>query len=227
MKGLIVSATPFELAPLRTYLETHFQESAPGRFTRQQVQVDLLITGVGLPLAAFALGHHLSGNTYDLAVQLGVAGSFERQWPLGTLVQVQSECFADLGVEEADGYFTAATQMGLIAPDQWPFREGRLWQPNPPFSNQLPTAHSISVNTVSGTQPTINARRMHFPEAQIESMEGAAFFYACLLREQAMLQIRSLSNYVTPRNRDHWELSKAIQSLNTFARGMVESWLEV
>ena len=45
-------------------------------------------------------------------------------------------------------------------------------------------------------------------------MEGAAFFLACLLSEVPFLEIRSISNFVEPRNREAWDLPLAIDNLN-------------
>jgi len=45
-------------------------------------------------------------------------------------------------------------------------------------------------------------------------MEGAAFFYVCQLQKIPHIQIRSISNYVEPRNRANWNISLAIKNLN-------------
>jgi nucleoside phosphorylase len=52
---------------------------------------------------------------------------------------------------------------------------------------------------------------------QVESMEGAAFFYACKQMDVPCIQIRVVSNYVEKRNRDNWNIGLAIKNLNTFA----------
>jgi futalosine hydrolase len=52
---------------------------------------------------------------------------------------------------------------------------------------------------------------------QIESMEGAAFFYACRQAGVPCMQIRAVSNYVEKRNRDNWQIGLAVKNLNTFA----------
>ena len=49
---------------------------------------------------------------------------------------------------------------------------------------------------------------------QIESMEGAAFFYACKIARIPCLQIRSISNYVERRNKASWDILLAIKTLN-------------
>jgi len=45
-------------------------------------------------------------------------------------------------------------------------------------------------------------------------MEGAAVFYACKRENIDCLQIRSVSNYVEPRNKENWQIGLAIRNLN-------------
>ncbi|RYY32368.1 MAG: futalosine hydrolase, partial [Sphingobacteriaceae bacterium] len=52
---------------------------------------------------------------------------------------------------------------------------------------------------------------------QLESMEGAAFFYACRQMDLPCVQIRAVSNYIEKRNRDAWKIGLAVKNLNTFA----------
>jgi futalosine hydrolase len=47
----------------------------------------------------------------------------------------------------------------------------------------------------------------------VESMEGGAFFYACLSAEVPFLEIRAVSNLVEPRNRDAWDIPLATKNL--------------
>ena len=60
-------------------------------------------------------------------------------------------------------------------------------------------------------------------DPQLESMEGAAVFYACRQAGVACLQIRSVSNYVEKRNRDAWKIGLAVKNLNTFAESLLRS----
>jgi futalosine hydrolase len=50
--------------------------------------------------------------------------------------------------------------------------------------------------------------------ADLESMEGAAFFYACLSDGVPFAEIRSVSNYVAERDKSHWNVPLAIQNLD-------------
>ncbi len=101
-----------------------------------------------------------------------------------------------------------------MEPDHPPFKTGRLW--NNPHAERafLPKVHGLTVNKVHGEAASIKAVTQKYPFAQVETMEGAAFFYAALHEDLKFLQIRAISNYVEPRNRDNWELEMAITNLN-------------
>lgn len=223
MKLLLTAATPFEIAPLRQYLDQHFIKMADAHYQKGDVQISLLITGVGLPLTAYALGRALPTDQWNLAINAGVAGALHRSLQLGEVVQVVSERFADLGVQEADGRFTDAHQLGLIAADQPPFEDGILYNRGGGQYHFLKSVAGLSVNTVHGEEASITAFKARYPDVAVESMEGAAFFYACLSHGLPFLQIRSISNYVEARNKDNWELPLAIERLNAVLVELVEA----
>jgi futalosine hydrolase len=221
MKILIAAATPFEIGPLQQHLEQHFVPSGPSQYQRGPTEVSVLITGVGLPLMAYAMGRVLGAKEFGLAINAGIAGAFQPHWEIGQVVQVVSERFADLGVQEADGRFTDVHELELIGPEQSPFTQGRLLNPRAEGASFLPQAHGLSVNKVHGYPPDIAAIRQKYPDADVESMEGAAFFYACLLENIPFLEIRAISNRVEARNRANWDLPLAIGRLNEVLVEMV------
>ena len=57
------------------------------------------------------------------------------------------------------------------------------------------------------------ARVVELFRPQVESMEGAAFMYACLIHQVPFAQIRAVSNVVEKRNRAAWKMAEAIQRL--------------
>lgn len=77
----------------------------------------------------------------------------------------------------------------------------------------LPPVSGITVNTVHGNSDSIKkvVRRFH---PDIETMEGAAFFYACSQQKIPCLQIRAVSNYVAMRNKSAWNIPLAVKNLN-------------
>ena len=160
---------------------------------------------------AFALGKHLATNQYDLAINLGVAGAFDRNIELGEVVEITEDTFAELGAEDGDEF---------IPIDKLGFGKG-TYSASANLSDfagsvNLKAASAITVNTVNGNEASIKkiTERLN---PQIESMEGAAFFYACNKMNVPCIQIRSVSNYVEKRNHDNWKIGPAIKNLNTFA----------
>ena len=223
MNLLLVSATPFEIAPTLHFLETGFNTSGPGVYQNDDLHITTLITGVGSIATAWHLALHLSGGPVDWAWNAGIAGAFDRSFSLGDVVQVVSEQFGDLGIEEADGRFTDLFKLGLNDPNSPPFITGKLHNPVAAQSNFLPTVHGLTVNRVHGSEASIEAARRSFPDVQVETMEGAAFFYGCLLANIPFAEIRGVSNYVEPRNRDNWKLETAIENLNRVLIDMIQS----
>jgi len=214
MNILLVAATPFEIAPTISFLESEFRTVSDFVFQKSILSVQLVMTGVGAPATSWRLGRALAAGTVDWVINAGVAGAFDRSLEPGTVVQIASERFGDLGVEEADGRFTDLFELGLISLNQPPFVNGIL---NNPASGQapfLPAVKGLTVNRVHGTAASIKAVLEKYPEVQIETMESAAVFYGCLLANVPFVGLRSISNYVEPRNRDAWELGLAIEQLN-------------
>src|SRR6185312_15552260 len=206
MRVLVVAATESEVRSLKSEVGSRKLD-----FGLKTLDLELLITGVGMVATAFSLGRHLAANQYDLAVNLGITGSFDRGLALGEVVEFTEDTFAVLGAEDGDEFVTIDT-LG--------FGMG-MYQPSAKFSDfagsaKLKTASAITVNTVNGNEASIKkiAERLN---PQTESMEGAAFFYACNQMNVPCIQIRAVSNYVERRNRDNWKIGPAIKNLNTFA----------
>ena len=186
--------------------------------TAGDASYSLLITGVGMVATSFALGKELATNEYDLAINLGIAGSFDRSILLGEVVEVVDDNLAELGAEDADA-FLPISLMGL---GESSFKASEnianIFKGSKSANKykNLKQVKSISVNTVHGDEESIQrvTKRLN---PQLESMEGAAFFYACQQAGVPCIQIRAVSNYVEKRNRDNWRIGLAVKNLDTFA----------
>ena len=222
MKICIVSATQMEVQPLLEALKNNFTEYQPYHFIKGEKEVDLLITGVGAVQTVYSLTKYLQHVPPDLCIQAGIAGAYSTELTIGTVCSVIEEIFADLGAEDQEGQFIDAFQLGLIHADQPPFHNKRLLNPGAAEMSFLPKAKSISSNLASGTQETID-KQMNRYQPDIESMEGAAFFYTCLLEKVSFLEIRSISNAVEVRDRTRWDIPLAIKNLNSVLIEMIES----
>ncbi|MGI4021640.1 MAG: futalosine hydrolase [Janthinobacterium lividum] len=194
MKILLVAATQPEIQPLLD----HFGEEKP---------FDILITGVGMVATAFALGEHFARKKYDLAINLGIAGSFDRTLNLGEVVEIEEDNLSELGAEDGN-QFIPIEDLG--------FGESKFQPINPMLLLSTKKVRAITVNTVHGEEKSIQKITARL-NPQLESMEGAAFFYACKNSMVPSIQIRSVSNYVEKRNRENWKIGLAVKNLNDFA----------
>src|SRR5881394_4168123 len=77
-------------------------------YTHGLHEVDVLITGVGMVATAVWCSRALSQQTYDLALNLGVCGSFDEFIEPGTVVHVTSDRLAELGAEDGEQFLTLA-----------------------------------------------------------------------------------------------------------------------
>jgi futalosine hydrolase len=219
MRILIVAATQGEVQPLMDALGMQKSEEAENLFAPRHISVancSVLITGAGMVPTAFALGKHLPHNVYNLVINLGVAGSFDRNIQLGDVLEITKDTFSELGAED-DTHFISIEQLGLGA---------GIFHPTAGidhFTKNITTkkATAVTVNTVHGNEANIATIATRFTP-QLESMEGAAFFYACRELKVPCVQIRAVSNYVEKRNRDNWQIGLAVKNLNTFALDLIK-----
>lgn len=224
MELLLVAATAPEIAPTLTFLEQHFERSVDGQsFGHKDLRVFPLCTGVGAVATSWHLARFLSARPVDWAINAGICGAFDPSLQLGEVVHVVAEQFGDLGAEDAEGHFHDLFELGLVPHHEQPFIHNTLYNPGADQARFLPAVHGLTVNRVHGNAGNIEAARRKFANAQVESMEGAAFFYGCLLAGVPFVEIRSVSNYVEPRNRASWQIALAIENLNRVLVEMLKS----
>jgi futalosine hydrolase len=214
MKILLTAATMAEIAPLINYMTARWQPKEAGVFANGNCEVHICVTGVGMIAATYMLAKVLNGTKYDMAIQAGIAGSFDRDIELGTVVCIKDDRYGDMGAEDHDKHLDIF-EMGLADGNAFPFAEGRLVCPPSDFRSglELPEVSALTVNMVSGNERTIQ-RLADTYKCSIESMEGAAFHYVCLCEEQPFVQVRAISNYIEPRNRAAWKIKEAVAELN-------------
>lgn len=221
MQILLISATPFEVEPLVSYLSKQWKQENSCMFSKKNCRIEILYTGVGSVATAYNLQKKLLQNAYDLVIQAGVAGAFSNSIVLGSVWAIASDCFADLGAEDHDN-FLSVFDLGLCKDNESPFTQKRIINLHlNKFTLTIPRATAITVQSASGSERSIAQRRKW--EADLESMEGAAFHYVCQLEEQAYIQVRSVSNYIIPRDRSTWKMQEAIVSLNQFLIEFIET----
>ncbi len=197
MKILVVAATEMEIEP----------------FIRANTDIETLICGVGIPSTVFHLTKKLLAEKYDIVIQAGIAGTFSKQVKKGEVISVGQDTFADIGVEE-NKQFKTVFELGFVDKNEFPFSYGWLTNESDIFKT-LPfiCGVGITVNKVSDKKKLSKQLYKKF-NADIETMEGAAFHYVCLQQGIPFLQIRSVSNKVGERDKTKWRIKEAVENLN-------------
>ena len=217
MRILLVAATDPEVSRiLERMYSTPTADACVDTYTHGSHEIDVLITGVGMVATAAWCSRALAQTPYDLALNLGVCGSFDEFIEPGTVVHVVSDRLAELGAEDGEQFLTLEE---LQLPGESEFVN--LDPPSNPEIDQLPAVTGITVNTVHGNERTIAAITGRF-RPQVESMEGAAFMSACRMHKVQFAQVRAVSNLVERRNRGVWKLDEAIRNLSVSALRIID-----
>lgn len=197
MDTLLVAATEFEISEFAA---------------KEHKNVDILITGIGVPNTLYQIQNHIQNNHYQLIIQAGIGGSFANTTPLATVFEINKDIFADIGFSQ-NKIFTPLHSSSFVHKDKSNIAAGWLVNTTTSYiQNTLPKASSITVNTVTDNTEIINTY-INLYNAQVESMEGAALHYVCLQQAIPFMQIRSISNYVGDRNKNNWKIKEAITTL--------------
>jgi len=205
MHILIVAATELEIKDLRPLFTTNSN-------------VDFLVTGVGSPNTILTLSTYLhSSKNYDLILNIGVAGSYRYDISLGDVFQIERDRFGDLGAEDKDGT--------LLDLDDLNLQDGKndsVFSATHTFKD-IASIDAVTVNKAHGSASSIvRIQKKYQPSS--ESLEGAAFFMTCKsFNVPRYAQLRSISNYVEPRNKNKWNIPLALNELHTIVYELVNN----
>jgi futalosine hydrolase len=218
MRLLIVSATSLEIKPLLSALgKGRVLQNHVTRYKFKHFQVDILITGVGMVPTAVYTSMVLGKYKYDAVINAGICGSFNRDIPIGKVLNITTDCLPETGAEDGE-HFLSIIDLKLLDQDEFPFFGGKLINDSvfeSSLINGLLIATGVTVNTVHGNAQNIEAFLARYA-VDIESMEGAAFMYSCKMLKARFIQIRSVSNYIEDRDVSNWDIPLAVQNLNRF-----------
>jgi futalosine hydrolase len=187
-----------------------------GGYRSGNVEINVLVTGVGSVATVWSMKQWLSENKKpDLALNAGIAGSYNCDMGNGDVVMPLTDCFADAGIEDGDRFLTLS-EAGLIGGDEFPFRNGLLHNDTTyglQMKSIIRSARAITVNTATGSEATRMKLVQKF-NPDIETMEGATFFYLCIREKIPFLAVRAISNKVEPRDKSKWNISLALDNLS-------------
>ena len=84
----------------------------------------------------------------------------------------------------------------------------------------LKPVRAITLNTATGSEITREKLLKKF-NPDIETMEGATFFYICSRENIPFLAMRAISNRVGARNKNNWKIDLAIKNLTEKLRDIL------
>lgn len=213
-KILIVAATPLEIGFL---LKNDFEQNSENLYSiyGYNVDIDLLVTGVGATAMTYFLTTQLHKVEYNFAILIGIAGSYSRSIQIGDVVNVESERFADLGIVNDDS-FTDLFDMNLAEENKFPF-ENRILKNYSLINNEtINQLKNVKGNTVQSIRPKILYHIQQ--DTDIESMEGASFAFVCAQKPLPYAHLRSISNVVGQQDKKHWNIPLALENMEQIVK---------
>jgi len=151
---------------------------------------DSLISGVGILSTALCLSKAFQKQSYKNAVQIGIAGAYRcGGLSVCDVVEVESDCMLEFLPWEPNTFFAS----GVL-----------------PFGEKLKRVKGATVLSCTKTEEMGNTRG---EAAQVETMEGAAFFAACKEYGVQAVQVRAISNYAAEYKKSEWKIEKALFKL--------------
>ena len=178
--------------------------------------VHVLAAGVGIAAAAARTARWLAeprlagGPAYDGVISAGIGGAYAGRGDLGDTVVGRRSIAADLGADSPAGYLTLSDLgFGTEIVDADPDLSARM-------DSILPAAiHGsiLSVHTVTGTAARASELSERHPDAVAEAMEGWGVATAAADRAVPFVEVRTVSNFVGPRDRSAWRIDLAMGAL--------------
>lgn len=233
---IILSATAYEQQRLRDSLQ---QATTQRRGHRVWVRgmigtrsVVLIETGIGAVNTAQALTVALHEMAPGLVLQIGIGGAYLGSGlDKGDLALASEENYGDLGVITPDGW-SPADEIGIPVLSA----ERDYYNTYPLDSKLVDNAQHIleqsgecvvqgpfvTVQQCTGREDIGNELAARF-NAICENMEGAAAAHVCTLYAVPFLELRAISNRVEDRNRNAWDIPRAVQRVQIATRKFIEA----
>ena len=170
-------------------------------------QVNMLITGMGVPSTLYSLSKYVflqknEASPIDLVINIGIAGSFKNDLKNGDIIQIVEDTYADLGFEEQKEFKQISEIINVPL----------FYKNNYSFNFQIEKKRGITVNTVTDNAEKILSLIKKF-NPEIETMESAAIFDFCTKESIPFIVIRAISNSVGERDKSKWHISLAVRNL--------------
>jgi futalosine hydrolase len=198
-----------------------------------KVSVTFRLTGIGATQACHTVTREIylalmEQKPYDFVMDIGIAGSYDMDmFPMGSAAIVREEHFGDLGFETDNG-FKDLFQYGILKKDGFPYTDGALKRTALPFPqverciSRYKEGIGITVQTVTGDPAKVESLVKRY-NPHIESMEGAAVYFACIMENVPFFELRTVSNAVGERDMKKWDIPAALATLEKCCMEILEA----
>ncbi|MFB4163959.1 futalosine hydrolase [Alteribacillus sp. JSM 102045] len=186
-------------------------------------QFDVIAGGVGLAEAAASTAIALAKESYTAVVSAGIAGGFRGQTDLESIVVANEMWGADLGAETSKGFQSIdALGLGSSRYDCEPLLTEKLNTYISKIGLSTQTGPILTTVTVTGTFGTAEDLAGRIPGAKAEAMEGFGVAAAAKKIGVPAFEIRAISNFVGPRDRENWKIKGSLAALEQASKALQE-----
>lgn len=175
------------------------------------------VSGVGAVNAALAAYEAIARERPDVLVSAGIGGAFPGAGLRVGDAAISSEMiYGGLGAWDGDpasGRFLDLADLGLpLLPGV--FNTLPAWDGARSWAGAAGAAFGpiLTLESVTGSAAAAQALQARFPGALAEGMEGAGVAHAARRAGVAAVEVRGISNFVGPRDRDRWRIPEALRA---------------
>lgn len=204
MNIILVSATKKEISPILNKYGYNFKIN--------NNNIDIVISGISIVNTLYSL-LKLNLRKYDIIINAGIAGSFNKNLNLLECVISVKEYLYNLGIEDNDNFIPINKSNILDKNDLLNNLPLQITLPEINILDNYKKVTGLTSNISHGNEKSISKIKEIYP-VDIETMESAALFFISLKENIPLIPIRSISNYVEKRNIKNWEIENSIKSLN-------------
>lgn len=175
---------------------------------------DVVVAGVGSASAAASTATALSTGNYDLVMNAGIAGAFPGKAEISSIVVATEIVAADLGTESEEGFISLdELNLGSSRIEVDESLMNRLLQALVAAGVPTKAGPILTLSTVTGTVESAVVLAKRVEGATAEGMEGYGVAVAAKQSGIPVLEVRSISNMVGPRDRESWRIKEALAAL--------------
>lgn len=225
MPDILLIPTSFERRLIEPSLRRRLAARRPAVNQFEMDGYTLETCGFGLIAAGIGAANAIARHRPQRVLLMGIAGSLNDSAQVGSAYRFNHVTCHGIGVGSslADCH-RSACQMGW-AQCEANERHSAIGDTIRIDSGGWPArsqdGHLLSVTTASANEAEAAQRRVHFPQALAEDMEGFAVAMACHLANVPLQIVRGLSNRAGDRNRANWRIESA---LNAAAELACDQW---